>query len=141
MLEVVMYTDGACSGNPGPGGWGAVIMYGAHTMEASGGKSMTTNNEMEFAAVLGGLLALTKLTYEYTVEIYTDSTLVIGAMARGWKLKTPHLIKLRDMVAATAEEQGQILEFHWVKGHSGNPINDRADQLAKAAIIREETHD
>jgi ribonuclease HI len=101
-------------------------------MEVSGGKNQTTNNEMELTAVLEGLRALKKLTYEYSVVVYTDSTLVVGAM-HSWKMEAPHLIKLRDEIRAIAKERGQIVSYHWIKGHSGNPVNERADWLAKAA--------
>ncbi len=135
---IEIYTDGACSGNPGPGGWGAILRYGEHEKELSGGDAETTNNRMEMMAVIQALEALKKPS---EVKLYTDSTYVqkgvsewmAGWKAKGWpaKIKNQDLWKRIDSLVQTHK-----VEFIWVKGHAGHPENERADQLAVAAIPR-----
>ncbi len=140
MSSVEIYTDGACRGNPGPGGWGATLEMGEHFRELSGAEVMTTNNRMELTAVISALEALKR---PVPVKLYTDSEYVRRGItewlkswkARGWKtadkkpVKNQDLWERLDVVAA----QHQI-EWHWVKGHSGVPGNERVDRLANAAI-------
>lgn len=139
MKEVTIYTDGACSGNPGPGGWGAILQYGAHTKEISGGDPHTTNNKME---LLGVISALELLREPCCVELYSDSKYVIdgitkgwarGWKARGWKKadKTPAKNpELWDRLLSLLDQHD--VRFHWVKGHAENPFNNRCDELAVA---------
>ena len=137
MKTVTIYTDGACSGNPGPGGWGAILRYGAHEKELSGGEAMTTNNRMELTAVIQALLALRE---PCIVELYSDSKYVIDALekrwvygwqARGWKKadKKPALnVDLWQRLLPLVERHE--MHYHWVKGHADNEYNNRCDQLA-----------
>lgn len=138
--SVVVYTDGACSGNPGPGGWGSVLMYNGHRRELSGGERETTNNRMEMMAVIQ---ALETLKRSCDVVIHTDSTYVMKGMtewlagwkSRGWKTASKQPVKNVDLWEqldnAVARHQ---VEWRWVKGHSGVPENERADELARLAI-------
>lgn len=133
---VEIYTDGACSGNPGPGGWGAILRYGGHEKELSGGEPDTTNNRME---LLAAIRALETLKRRCTVELYTDSQYVQkgviewmkGWKAKGWpaRIKNQDLWKELDVLLHKHE-----VTFHWVRGHNGHPENERADQLAVKAI-------
>ncbi len=137
MKTVTIYTDGACSGNPGPGGWGAVLMYGAHKRELSGGEASTTNNRMELTAVIR---ALSLLKEPCVVELWSDSRYVIDGLekgwARGWKKrgwvksdKKPALNPdLWDQLLTLADTH--TLHYHWVKGHAENEFNNRCDELA-----------
>jgi ribonuclease HI len=134
---VQIFTDGACSGNPGPGGWGAILRYKGKERELKGGEKDTTNNRMEMMAVIQGLTALTR---PCVVEIYTDSEYVKKGMtewirgwkARGWKTADKKPVKNEDLWraldAAAARHQ---VSWHWVRGHAGHPENERADQLAR----------
>ncbi|WP_158852040.1 ribonuclease HI [Saccharothrix deserti] len=142
MEQVVeIYTDGACSGNPGPGGWGAVLRYGAHERDLFGGESeSTTNNRMELMAPIRALETLRRPS---VVRIYTDSTYVRnGVMSwmtkwktNGWMTSGRQPVKNVDLWqrldAATTPHQ---VEWHWVKGHSGHPENERADRLAVRGV-------
>ena len=139
MKTVTLYTDGACSGNPGPGGWGAILEFQGVEKELSGGESSTTNNRMELTAVIEGLSALKE---PCTVELYSDSKYVIDGLSKGWAVswrkngwkkadKKPALNpdlweKLLDLVEI------HQLRYHWVKGHADNPKNNRCDELAVA---------
>ena len=139
MKTVTLYTDGACSGNPGPGGWGAILEFMGHEKELSGGESSTTNNRMELTAVIRGLEALKE---PCIVELYSDSKYVIDGLSKGWAVswrkngwkkadKKPALNpdlweKLLNLI-----EKHQ-LHYHWVKGHADNPYNNRCDGLAVA---------
>ena len=139
MKTVTIYTDGACSGNPGPGGWGAILMYGQHKKELSGGEAMTTNNRMELTAVIKALSALKE---PCTVELWSDSKYVIDALekgwARGWRAKG--WVKSDKKPALNSDLWEQLLalsdrhtlHYHWVKGHAENEYNNRCDQLAVA---------
>ena len=137
MKTVTIYTDGACSGNPGPGGWGAIMMYGAHRRELSGGEPDTTNNRMELTAVIQ---ALSLLKEPCVVDLWSDSKYVIDGLekgwAKGWKKrgwvksdKKPALNPdLWDRLLAL--EEIHTLRYHWVKGHAENEYNNRCDELA-----------
>ncbi|HCK32337.1 MAG: ribonuclease HI [Micavibrio sp.] len=136
MSVVEIYTDGACSGNPGPGGWGAVLRYGQTEKEISGGEAETTNNRMELMAAIKALEALKRKS---TVDLYTDSTYVkqgITEWIHGWKAKNwPQRIKNKDLwQELDLLNQKHDVRWHWVKGHAGHPENERADSLAVSAI-------
>ncbi|HRC68824.1 MAG TPA: ribonuclease HI [Candidatus Competibacter denitrificans] len=137
---VLLFTDGACSGNPGPGGWGALLRYRDQEKELSGGEPETTNNRMELLAVIHGLEALKR---PVRVRIVTDSQYVMKGMTewlvgwkqRGWRTAGRQPVKNIDLwqrleAALTPHE----IEWEWVRGHSGHPDNERVDQLARAAI-------
>ena len=141
MKQVTLYTDGACSGNPGPGGWGAILMYGAKKKEISGGEVSTTNNRMELTAVIEGLK---QLKYPCAVEVYSDSAYTVNAFQEGWVSswekggwrkadKKPVLNSdlWQELLALVRTHQ---VTFHKVKGHADNPLNNRCDELARAAI-------
>jgi ribonuclease HI len=139
---VTIYTDGACSGNPGPGGWGALLRAGGHEKELSGGEAETTNNRMEMMAVIQALGALKGKS---TVHLYTDSKYVMqgvdewmpGWKARGWKTAAKKPVKNQDLWMRIDEAvSAHDVKFFWVKGHSGDPDNERVDQLAVAAVPR-----
>ncbi|MBC7907309.1 MAG: ribonuclease HI [Rhodospirillaceae bacterium] len=134
---VQLYTDGACSGNPGPGGWGCILRFKGLEKELKGGENPTTNNRMEMMAVLEGLNALTR---PCTVEVYTDSEYVKKGMtewlrgwkARGWKTADKKPVKNDDLWKALEEAASRHnVSWHWVRGHSGHPENERADELAR----------
>ena len=138
MKNVTIYTDGACSGNPGPGGWGVILRYNGQEKELSGGERETTNNRMELLGVISALRALKE---PCQVELYTDSQYIVNAMnkgwlkgwkARGWRrkegpLKNPDLWQALDALL-----EKHAVTFHWVKGHAENPYNNRCDALAVA---------
>jgi len=139
---VVIYTDGACSGNPGPGGWGSVLMYNGHRRELSGGEKSTTNNRMEMTAVIQALDALKR---SCKIIIHTDSTYVMKGMTewmqnwkrRGWKTADKKPVKNVDLWQRLDEAMARHdVEWRWVRGHSGVPENERADELARGAIPR-----
>ena len=124
---IYLYTDGAASGNPGPGGWGAVLVCGTHRKELSGGYRLTTNNRMERLAVIRGLEAIK--WQDATVRIYSDSTYVVKTVTENWKRN-----KNQDLWARfDAVRAGFNLEFNWIKGHAGHPENERCDRLAVKA--------
>lgn len=135
---VLIYSDGACSGNPGPGGWGAILIYGNHRKELSGGEAHTTNNRMELLAVIKALEALKFENCDVTV--YTDSRYVADAVEKGWVFnwvqkrfkgkKNPDLW-LRFLEVYKKHR----IRFVWVKGHADNPLNERCDQLAVEASL------
>lgn len=140
MSEVVIYTDGACKGNPGPGGWGAWLRSGAHEKELWGGEPHTTNNRMELTAVIEALASLNR---RCAVAIYTDSeyvrngilTWIHGWKARGWITADRKPVKNADLWRRldSLREQHDVT-WHWVKGHAGDPGNERADQLANRGV-------
>jgi ribonuclease HI len=133
---VVIYTDGACKGNPGPGGWGAWLRWGEHEKEMFGGEPLTTNNRMELTAVIEALAALKRAT---PVAVYTDSeyvkngitTWIKGWKNRGWRTADGKPVKNQELWqrldALVAQHQ---VSWHWVRGHTGDPGNERADELA-----------
>ena len=137
MKTVTIYTDGACSGNPGPGGWGAVLIYGEHQRELSGGEARTTNNRMELTAVISALECLKE---PCRVELWSDSKYVIDALEKGWAKgwKARGWIKSDKKPALNPDLWERLLalcdihtvKLHWVKGHAENPYNNRCDQLA-----------
>ncbi len=140
--HISIYTDGACSGNPGPGGWGALLVYGDTEKEISGGEAQTTNNRMELMAAIA---ALESLKEPCTVDLYTDSNYVRhGIMTwihdwkkRGWKTADKKPVKNVDLwQRLEAATHTHAITWHWVKGHDGHPQNERADALARAAIVR-----
>ena len=135
--KVLMWTDGACSGNPGPGGWGVLLRYGVHEKELYGGESATTNNRMEMMAVIQGLSALKN---RCEVLIHTDSKYVLQGMTewfagwrkKGWKTAAGKPVKNVDLwQSLDAEASKHSVEWQWVKGHAGIPENERADELAR----------
>jgi ribonuclease HI len=136
MSTVEIFTDGACSGNPGPGGWAALLRYNGHEKEISGGEWETTNNRMEMMAVIEALAALKKPS---RVDLYTDSQYVqrgVTEWMKGWKAKGwPARIKNQDLwVRIDSEMSRHDVTFHWVRGHDGHIENERVDKLAVAAI-------
>jgi len=143
MNKVTIYTDGACSGNPGPGGWGAVLLSGTHRKEISGGARNTTNNRMELQAAIEALKALRRRSQ---VDLYTDSTYLKNGMTKwiktwkknGWKRRSG-----KQLLPVKNEELWQRLDrlvakhhvrFHWLEGHAGHAENERCDKLARRAI-------
>ena len=142
MPLVEIFTDGACSGNPGPGGWAAILRAGAHEKELFGGERLTTNNRMELTAAIKGLEALKKPS---AVTLYTDSRYVMDGLnqwlprwkANGWKTADKKPVKNYDLWMALDEvAQLHKVEWRWVRGHFGHVENERADALARAAIPR-----
>ncbi len=140
MKEIAIYTDGACRGNPGPGGWGVLLIYGNHEKTLSGAEVATTNNRMELMAAIQGLAAVSDAC---KIDLYTDSQYVQkgisiwieGWKARGWRKADKSPVKNSDLwKALDAEASRHQVKWHWVKGHSGHPENDRVDQLANEAI-------
>lgn len=141
MKQVTIYTDGACSGNPGPGGWGCVLMYGQHKKEMSGGEPQTTNNRMEIQAALS---ALSVLKESCIVDIYTDSAYLCNAVEKkwlvnwqknGWKTASKSPVENQDLWQALIALMNQHkVTFHKVKGHADNEYNNRCDALARGAI-------
>ena len=139
MKTVTLYTDGACSGNPGPGGWGAILEYMGHEKELSGGEDNTTNNRMELTAVIEGLSCLKQ---PCAVELYSDSKYVIDGLEKGWAegWKKRGWIKSDKKPALNPDLWEKLLElthihqmrYHWVKGHADNPKNNRCDEMAVA---------
>ena len=129
---IELYTDGAASGNPGPGGWAAVLRCGALRKEMSGGFCHTTNNRMELLAVIKGLEAI--LWQDAEVEVWSDSQYVVNTVTQGWKRKkNGDLWERYDAVARNFR-----LRFHWIKGHAGHPENERCDRLAVEAYKKQD---
>ena len=138
-MNVTIYTDGACSGNPGPGGYGAILMYGSHKKELSGGDANTTNNRME---LMGVITALEALNRPCQVDLYTDSQDVVNAIEKGWarKWQANGWMRNKKDKALNPDLWQRLLDllethqvtFHWVKGHAENPYNNRCDELAVA---------
>jgi ribonuclease HI len=138
--RVTIYTDGACSGNPGPGGWGALLIYGGREKEVSGGEPLTTNNRMELTAAI---MALEGLTRPCTVDLFTDSQYVRDGItkwlrnwkARGWRTADKKPVKNEDLWRRLDEaRQRHQVVWHWVRGHADDPLNHRVDALAVAAM-------
>ena len=142
MSEVQIYTDGACRGNPGPGGWAALLIAGERRKEVSGAEAATTNNRMELKAAIEGLSALKR---RCRVLLYTDSKYVLQGItqwlpqwkARGWRTAAREPVKNQDLwERLDAAAAAQDIEWHWVKGHSGDDGNEYVDALANRAIDR-----
>lgn len=140
MTHVTIHTDGACKGNPGPGGWGAILESGGKVKEMSGGEPLTTNNRMELTAAI---MALEALTRPCKVDLHTDSKYVMdgitgwihGWKARGWKTADKKPVKNDDLwKRLDAARARHDVKWHWVKGHAGHALNERADQLANRGI-------
>ena len=138
--EVEMFTDGACSGNPGPGGWGVLLRFGSEEKELCGGEAETTNNRMELRAAIEGLNALTRRS---RVRLHTDSQYVKNGItdwirnwkARGWKTAAKKPVKNVDLWKALDEASSRHdVQWEWVRGHAGHEGNERADELARAGI-------
>ncbi|MCE2465260.1 MAG: ribonuclease HI [Dehalococcoidia bacterium] len=143
MKEVDIYTDGACQGNPGPGGYGVVLLSGEHRKELSAGYRRTTNNRMELLAVIKGLAALNE---KCKVRVYSDSKYVVDALAKGWAVKWRKNGWMRNKQEPAINPdlwerlldlcQGHVMTYYWVKGHSGNRENERCDWLATQAAAQ-----
>ena len=140
MTEIEIYTDGACRGNPGPGGWGALLVAGERRREIRGAESSTTNNRMELTAAIEALAALKR---PCRVRLYTDSQYLRKGItewlpqwkARGWKTADRKPVKNADLWLALEDQVARhTIEWHWVRGHSGHPGNEAADTLANQAI-------
>lgn len=141
MEKVIIYTDGGCVPNPGVGGWGAVLLHGAHRKELSGGELVSTNNRMELTAAIEALRALKR---PCEVQLHTDSEYVMkgitqwieGWKKRGWRSKTGEVKNVDLWRLLDAEVQRHSVHWGWVRGHTGVEENERCDQLAEAAIAR-----
>lgn len=141
MDNVIIYTDGACSGNPGPGGWGAILMFGENKKEISGGKKETTNNIMELTAVIEALKLLKR---PCKIDVYSDSAYVVNAflqdwisgwIKKGWKNSNKEEVKNKELWQELINfTKIHEITFHKVKGHSDNEYNNRCDELARNAI-------
>ena len=138
--RVILYTDGACKGNPGPGGWGVLLQFGEHERTLHGGDPETTNNRMELTAAIEGLKALKRPCH---VDLYTDSSYVKDGITQwmanwkrnGWKTAAKKPVANQDLWQALgALVNTHEVHWHWVKGHAGNPGNERADQLANQGV-------
>jgi len=137
--HVIVHTDGACSGNPGPGGWGAILSYGEHEKELKGGEPHTTNNRMELMAAISGLEALKR---PCVVDMHTDSQYVRDGITKyiknwkrnGWRTASKEPVKNQDLwQRLEAARDVHTVHWHWIKGHSGDHFNDRADELVREA--------
>jgi ribonuclease HI len=140
VKAVEAFTDGACRGNPGPGGWGVLLRAGEHVRELSGGEILTTNNRMELRAAIEALAALKQ---PCRVDVYTDSVYVRSGItqwlpawrARGWKTADKKPVKNQDLWQALSDAAARHdVAWHWVKGHAGHPENERADELANVGL-------
>ncbi|MDI4656755.1 ribonuclease HI [Xanthobacter autotrophicus] len=140
MKEVEVFTDGACSGNPGPGGWGAILRFGAHEKELSGGEPLTTNNRME---LMGAISALEALKEPCAIDLHTDSAYLKDGVTKwmhgwkrnGWRTADKKPVKNQDLWERLDEAlKRHTLRWHWVKGHAGHVENERADELARAGM-------
>lgn len=138
--HVTIYTDGACSGNPGPGGWGAILISGTHRKELSGGEALTTNNRMELMAAISALGALKRSS---RVDLHTDSEYVRNGISswihgwkkKGWKTAANKPVKNAELWQQLDAARGRHeVHWHWVKGHAGHPENERADELAREGM-------
>ena len=138
--RVSIWTDGACSGNPGPGGWGAILRYGDKTKELSGGEPLTTNNRMELSGAIGALEALTR---PCAIELHTDSQYLRNGVLtwmknwkrNGWRTADKKPVKNEDLWRRLDEaKERHEIDWRWVKGHAGDEMNERADELARAGM-------
>ncbi len=142
--KVVIFTDGACRGNPGPGGWGAILIHGERERELWGGVAATTNNRMELTAAIEALMALKK---PCRVELHTDSQYLRGGItewlptwkARGWRTAAKKEVKNEDLWRRLDDARlRHEVDWRWVRGHSGHPLNERADGLARRGLLEAE---
>ncbi len=140
MSKIVIWTDGACSGNPGPGGWGAILTWDAHEKDLCGGEQLTTNNRMELTAAI---MALEALKRPCEIDLHTDSQYVKGGVTgwihgwkrNGWKTSDKKPVKNVDLwQQLDAAAQRHQVTWHWVKGHAGHEMNERADELARQGM-------
>lgn len=140
MKTITIYTDGACSGNPGPGGWGAILKYNGHQKELNGGEADTTNNRMELMAAIS---ALQSLKEPCQVDLFTDSVYVRDGISKwiegwkrnGWKTAAKAPVKNAELwQELDAARKSHQVTWHWVKGHAGHPENERADELAREGM-------
>lgn len=140
MKAVEIFTDGACSGNPGPGGWGALLRFGAHEKQLNGGEALTTNNRME---LMGAISALEALKEPCAVDLHTDSAYLkdgvtkwmAGWKRNGWRTADKKPVKNQDLwERLDAALKRHQIRWHWVKGHAGHPENERADELAREGM-------
>ena len=139
LPRVTIYTDGACQGNPGPGGWGAILRYGRHERELSGGEAETTNNRMELRAALEALRALTE---PCQVTLFTDSEYLkkgitewlVNWKRRNWRRKGGKLANVDLWMKLDEEISRHQVRWQWVRGHAGNVLNERVDKLARKAV-------
>jgi ribonuclease HI len=138
--KVLIYTDGACSGNPGPGGWGAILLWGMHKKEINGGEAETTNNRME---LLAAITALETLKRPMKIELWTDSAYVKDGISswihgwkkRGWKTADNKPVKNADLwQRLDAARERHTIDWRWLKGHAGHAMNERADELAREGM-------
>ena len=138
--DVTIFTDGACSGNPGPGGWGAILVSGAHRKELNGGEAVTTNNRMELMAAIAALEALKRPS---NVELWTDSNYLKDGISKwihswkknGWRTADRKPVKNVELwQRLDAARQTHLITWHWVKGHAGHAENERADELAREGM-------
>ena len=145
--KLIIYTDGACSGNPGPGGWGALLVYGRREKELWGGEEETTNNRMELMAAIKALESL-KTDYNGQIELWTDSkylkdgitSWIHGWKKRGWRKADKKPVMNADLwKALDALTRDKAIDWKWVKGHDGHTGNERADELARRGIPEQET--
>jgi ribonuclease HI len=140
MSKILIWTDGSSLGNPGPGGWGAILRFGDKSKELSGGEKFTTNNRMELLAVIEALEALK--TSKWPVEVYSDSKYVVDSIQKGWVfgwVKKPNFAgkKNEDLWLRFLKAYPNFtITFHWVKGHNGHPENERCDQLATTESLK-----
>ncbi len=139
--HVTIHTDGACSGNPGPGGWGAILSFGDHEKELMGGEPHTTNNRMELMAAIAGLEALKR---PCSIDLYTDSEYLRGGITgwinswkkNGWRTADKKPVKNVDLwKRLDAALKAHQVRWHWVKGHAGHAMNERADELAREGLV------
>lgn len=140
MSKVTIWTDGACSGNPGPGGWGAILTWDGHEKDLCGGEQLTTNNRMELTAAI---MALEALKRPCEIDLHTDSQYVKGGVTgwihgwkrNGWKTSDKKPVKNVDLwQQLDAATQRHKVTWHWVKGHAGHAMNERADELARQGM-------
>ena len=138
--KVAIWTDGACSGNPGPGGWGAILRYGDKTKELSGGEPLTTNNRMELSGAIGALEALTR---PCAIELHTDSQYLRNGVLtwmknwkrNGWRTADKKPVKNEDLWRRLDEaKERHEIDWRWIKGHAGHEMNERADELARKGM-------
>lgn len=146
LKHITIYTDGACSGNPGVGGWGALLIWQEHQKELSGAKEYTTNNQMELLAAIEAIKAIKQKS---KLDIYTDSAYVKNGITKymfnwvnnGWKTADKKLVKNLELWQTLQQLQNQHeITWHWVKGHSGQIFNEKADELARMALKKLQTN-